>query len=362
MWDADTPPDRGLKQSSTLRKILLGTLLISFIGYIALPVAFKYSSTLIRNITFLNLVDNPFRPSLLNPSMNYGFIGARNFYLTSPDGKDLGVWHLLPSELQQEASTLQTDDPYNAKVAAHYHQWLQDAKVFVYCHGTAGSRASAGRIKLYSLLNSLGYHVVTFDYRGYGDSSGHPTTEHDVMMDARTVLDWVRGHVRGGNIFLWGHSLGSGVVSKLLFNLELEPDNPVVGAVLESSFNNLEDAIRAYPPSRAYTSLPGFDFFATEPITNQGITFRSEDYLTKVSLPLMFLHAKDDHIVPYKLGVKLYETVVKSRKDKSTVEFVSYNEDLGYGHTKIHEDPNLGGKIQEFVEKSIGRKTNHLYM
>jgi alpha/beta superfamily hydrolase len=33
-------------------------------------------------------------------------------------------------------------------------------------------------------------HVVTFDYRGFGESEGSPT-DVGVVIDARTVYDWV---------------------------------------------------------------------------------------------------------------------------------------------------------------------------
>ena len=42
------------------------------------------------------------------------------------------------------------------------------------------------------LLNSFpDAQVVTFDYRGFGESEGFPTDE-GIVIDARAVYDWVQ--------------------------------------------------------------------------------------------------------------------------------------------------------------------------
>lgn len=45
---------------------------------------------------------------------------------------------------------------------------------------------------------------------GYGDSSSSPFSETDLNVDTIEVLSWVEKRVKTGNIFLWGHSLGTG--------------------------------------------------------------------------------------------------------------------------------------------------------
>ena len=94
------------------------------------------------------------------------------------------------------------------------------APVFVYLHGNTGSRASDYRcdgIKFFKynililwqvrtllllighiyhllriatceLIRGLGYHVLSFDYRGFGDSADVEPTESGVVMDARRVV------------------------------------------------------------------------------------------------------------------------------------------------------------------------------
>ena len=44
------------------------------------------------------------------------------------------------------------------------------------------------RIATCELIRGLGYHVLSFDYRGFGDSADVEPTESGVVMDARCVV------------------------------------------------------------------------------------------------------------------------------------------------------------------------------
>lgn len=72
--------------------------------------------------------------------------------------------HTLPKELEQDAINLNNTAP--ERIREVYNDWLQDATVFLYLHGSAGSRTSEHRTRIYKLLNKLNYHVIAFDYRG----------------------------------------------------------------------------------------------------------------------------------------------------------------------------------------------------
>jgi pimeloyl-ACP methyl ester carboxylesterase len=69
------------------------------------------------------------------------------------------------------------------------------------------------------LRNELKYDVITFDYRGFGDSTGEPT-ESGLIKDARFIYDWLHKLSNGQRkIYLWGHSLGSAVACQLAARL-----------------------------------------------------------------------------------------------------------------------------------------------
>ncbi|KAK6027638.1 hypothetical protein OSTOST_06330 [Ostertagia ostertagi] len=82
--------------------------------------------------------------------------------------------------------------------------------IVLYLHGNSFDRTIAHRVELYNLLNKLDCHVVTFDYRGYGDSDGDPS-EPGLVNDSRVVYDYVKSHCKDNAIIVWGHSMGSGL-------------------------------------------------------------------------------------------------------------------------------------------------------
>jgi alpha-beta hydrolase superfamily lysophospholipase len=63
----------------------------------------------------------------------------------------------------------------------------------------------------------MGYHVLAFDYRGYGSSTYVKPNESTLVSDAQTAWNWLQGMNKNGSakVVVHGHSLGTGVASKL---------------------------------------------------------------------------------------------------------------------------------------------------
>ena len=82
--------------------------------------------------------------------------------------------------------------------------------IFIYAHGNDGDRTESHRRNLCVNLNNLGYHVFAIDYRGFGDSSGWPS-EDGVVKDVLVLFNFLKSYQNQSKIFLWGHSLGTGI-------------------------------------------------------------------------------------------------------------------------------------------------------
>lgn len=84
------------------------------------------------------------------------------------------------------------------------------------------------------LRDELKYDVITFDYRGFGDSTGEPT-EFGLIKDARFIYDWLQKLSHGQRkIYLWGHSLGSAVACQLA--ARLSDDESMICFIMIISF------------------------------------------------------------------------------------------------------------------------------
>lgn len=71
-------------------------------------------------------------------------------------------------------------------------------------------------------LGATGANVLVIDYRGFGDSEGTPT-EEGVNLDARTSWQWlVDNGANPRDIVVMGHSLGTGIATKLVTQLQSE--------------------------------------------------------------------------------------------------------------------------------------------
>ena len=157
----------------------------------------------------------------------------------------------------------------------------QGKKVIIYCHGNAEDMTSIdGR---FDGLIGKGYAIATFDYPGYGLSSGSPD-EKGCCRNAHWLYDWLI-HDRGytaKDIVVVGYSIGTGVA------IELAASREVGGLWLEA----------------AYLSAPRIvtrvRLLPIDPFPNY-------ERIQAVKCPIVMLHGTDDSVIPYSHGRKLFD-------------------------------------------------------
>ncbi|XP_053620797.1 lysophosphatidylserine lipase ABHD12-like [Plodia interpunctella] len=346
-----------------------------FVIHVAVvPLIFKYCETFRRTIVFLNFVQWPLKIDYEEPA-SCGVEGARNIriqYSSRVDGCPvrIGIWHILPKtvyERLQDKFKLVDKEELNKILDKE----LANSKtpVILYCHGNSNSRAASHRILLYRLFQKMDYHTIAFDYRGYGDSTNLTPSEQGVVEDSLAVYGWLHDTLdsyRDGDdvappLFVWGHSLGTGISSNLLGNLdslsaELQDRRAPLpqprGLILEAPFNNMADEVANYPLTMLAKWLPYYDYAFIAPFRqSERFSFRSDCHLSRVnSLPILILHAKDDQVVPYVVGERLYRTLVASRAGAgAAVTLHSYSRDQNLGHKYICNAQDLPQVVGDFV-------------
>lgn len=159
----------------------------------------------------------------LNVPENFGFL--RNqvtpFSIKTPDGEHLYSWHILPIELYRKHEESLIAEPVGfvsnitSRLAFQLLRDDLDARLILHMHGAGGTVGSGYRVPNYRAL-SAGQpgkiHVLTFDYRGFGRSTGSPS-ENGLILDALTVVDWAVkiACIPPSRILIFGQSLGTAV-------------------------------------------------------------------------------------------------------------------------------------------------------
>ncbi|XP_030860915.1 lysophosphatidylserine lipase ABHD12 isoform X2 [Gorilla gorilla gorilla] len=347
--------DAGMKRALGRRKgvwLRLRKILFCVLGlYIAIPFLIKLCPGIQAKLIFLNFVRVPYFIDLKKPQ-DQGLNHTCNYYLQPEEDVTIGVWHTVPAVWWKNA---QGKD----------QMWYEDAlasshPIILYLHGNAGTRSSCVREATRSqrrgrpstetgLLRGQGRGPVW--HQGWGDSVGTPS-ERGMTYDALHVFDWIKARSGDNPVYIWGHSLGTGVATNLVRRL-CERETPPDALILESPFTNIREEAKSHPFSVIYRYFPGFDWFFLDPITSSGIKFANDENVKHISCPLLILHAEDDPVVPFQLGRKLYSIAAPARSFRDfKVQFVPFHSDLGYRHKYIYKSPELPRILREFLGKS----------
>ncbi|KAL5008307.1 hypothetical protein ScPMuIL_013888 [Solemya velum] len=337
--------NRNKKMGDAAYKTLKNVLLVLFIFYVGIPVFIRTNPWIQNKLVFLNMLRWPLFMDFTKPH-ELGLMATRNFYLQEDRDNRLGLWHILPDSLANQRQKVE-DSEYE-------HHLTDGIPIILYLHGTSGTRAGWHRVQLYKLLQKLDYHVIAPDYRGYGDSIGHPT-EDGVVDDSEYVYQWIQRKRGKSPLFIWGHSLGTGITTKLAKQLCKTGEGPA-GIVLEAPFNNILEAAENHPLAIPFKFIPWFNWVFIDTIMENNIHFTNDESIKEVTTPLLILHAKDDGIIPFELAEKLYKVALEERPpDSGPVEFVAFNSSYNYGHKYIFKAPELPGIVRKFIKRSLGQ-------
>lgn len=160
-------------------------------------------------------------------------------------------------------------------------------------HGNAGS--AIDRTYLSSPLTELGYRVVLAEYPGYGARTGAPSEQALISDGIATVKQALADF--GGPIFLWGESLGCGVVGGIVKSGQV----PVKGIVLVTPFSNLADVAQHH-----------YWFFPVKWLIRD--KFDNIEKFKNYRGNTAILLAGQDRIVPHRYGLKLFEALPRRKK------------------------------------------------
>lgn len=208
----------------------------------------------------------------------------------------------------------------------------------VHFHGNAGNFTTHFRYT--DWLVAEGFHVFVFDYRGYGNSKGHPTAE-GLVEDGIAALRYVRTRddVDPQRIVVLGQSLGGAVavVSTVRSGV------PVAAVALDSPVSSYRSVARAKLKATLFTRV------FLRPFTSALVSGASnaQEEIAKLSpTPVLIIHGDADNVVPHSEGAALFARA-REPKEMVTLEGARHTEAfVRFGKT---ERPRL----VEFYRKAL---------
>lgn len=191
-------------------------------------------------------------------------------------------------------------------------------------HGNAGHPADL----VYKIAPHVkdGYGALLAEYRGYGGNPGK-VSEQGLYNDGRAYVGWLAKERPANPVILYGESLGSGVA------VQMATETKAVALVLDVPFDSALNVARGHYPFVPFMSLIMKD------------QYRSDEKITKVSIPVLFLLAERDKVVPSRFGQRLFDL---ASEPKRLVVL------QGAEHVTIFDhgaDKALADFLKEFVEK-----------
>ncbi len=175
----------------------------------------------------------------------------------------------------------------------------------VFCHGHGRNRGHAAG--LLPMLHEMGLNVLTFDFRGHGESGGHAVTfGYREKQDLLAAAAFLRRRCPGQPLFVVGVSYGAAITLQTIRAL---PD--LRGAWVEGAFARLDDVVSAYfrpaPPCLRARLAAAYDVLGCMDSGLWGPDVNPVGCRAGASVPVCFVHARHDELVPFAEAVALYD-------------------------------------------------------
>ncbi len=235
--------------------------------------------------------------------------------------------HLTPKDMGLEFEDVYFSSSDGIRLNGWFIPAGESRATILFCHGNAGNISH--RIEVIYLFNKLGLNVFIFDYRGYGRSQGSPT-EEGLYMDAQAAYKYLveKRNLKEESIVVYGKSIGANVAVELCSKVK------TAALISESAFTSALDMGKKLFPFLPLKWLISIKFDALSKIKD-------------IIVPKLIIHSKDDRIIPFKHGRKLFEAAPEPK------EF--YPMRGGHNEALFLAKEDFVDKIDVFLQKHLDK-------
>ena len=202
---------------------------------------------------------------------------GRDVELKTSDGNTLRGWLLKGKETSEERA----------------EAWL-----VIYFPGNSLNRYE--RLPDLREVAAVGFDVLIFDYRGFGDSTGSPN-ESNLSADALLIWQYATGDLgyKERQTVIFGESIGGAVALSMWSETNPHPPKPAA-LILNSTFASMPQTVAWHYP------LFPFRFLLLD-------RWPSIERIRKVDSPIVVFHGADDEMVPVAHGRALAKESNRAR-------------------------------------------------
>ncbi|NVO30630.1 alpha/beta hydrolase [Hymenobacter lapidiphilus] len=187
-----------------------------------------------------------------------------------------------------------------------------------YLHGNGGALDSWGEVA--TTYTRLGYSVFLLDYRGYGKSEGHISSQAQLLADVDTAYQQLTAEFPESRTVLLGYSLGTGAAAWLAAR-----HHPRL-LVLQAPYASMRATARQH-----YPWVPGF--VVRYPLA-------TNEVLPRVSALIVIFYGDQDEIISPE-STKQLKTLLKPGD-----EFIALP---GAGHNGMTDNPDYQRAIRRIL-------------
>ena len=200
---------------------------------------------------------------------------------------------------------------------------FDDEKIIFFCHGNSGWLGDI--IKYDGVLQRFfkNYTIFIFDYSGYGITTGI-TKETNIYLDTQIAYNFLLSKSKFEKIILVGFSLGTSIISNLVYNIKLLNNKVPKKLILVSPFYSLIEISNDIVPLLGYLT---------------DMKFSTNLYLKEIEneTDIYIIHSKEDELINFKHSKKL-NNEIKSK----LIEILG-------SHTKPNVDNNIEDQLKIII-------------
>ena len=238
----------------------------------------------------------------------------------------------------------------------------------IYLHANASSRIEGLHVRRFLLRRNI--NLCVFDFQGSGMSEGdYISLGYHEKNQVKNIVDFLEKYPGVGDIGLWGRSMGA--ATSLIYS---SMDRRIKAVVADSPFEDFR--LLAKEMVMNEIKLPGFLVEGAISIIGKSVKNRNGMNINEIkaiesvknsNVPIIFIHAKDDELVPYHHSEDLidnYNGKIKElqsvtgghngRRPKSLMEYVG---DFFAVYLNSSYKPKDFGKNKPVVSQLLVKKT-----